>query len=225
MRTKFLLVLGVSVLSMAGAAAAEGQPGYWAVFAGQHAFADSRWQASLDMQARYSDLGSGYNQLVFRPSISYKLTSGVTLAAGYGRFRTHTANGGVNSEDRAFQDVAWTLKQGHGQRWSARLRFEQRFVSQGDDVALVARLQLGYSRALARDGRQLIASFEPFIDARDTDWGIDRGLNQARVYLGVRQALSDRGAFEIGYQNQFFIRDNREDLSNHLLMLFWRQRF
>lgn len=200
--------------------------GSWLVFAGDQAIGDTQWHAAIDLQARYPDLGSGANQLVFRPSVGCQFENGVSAFAGYGRFRTHTASGGTNSEDRYWQQLGLSYGSLWGGTLSWRLRLEQRELSLGEDTAFVARVMAQYVRPLgAQGGRQLVASIEPFIDFRDTDWGVDQGTNQVRGYIGVRQPINGRSAIEVGYLNQTFLNDNAPDLHNHLLMLIWRQKF
>lgn len=225
-RTPSFFLIVLLLVAATPALADEDLFGSWLVFAGDHAIGDTPWRAVIDLQARYPDLGSGANQLVFRPSVGYQFANGVSAFAGYGRFRTHTANGDTNSEDRYWQQLGWQ----HGALWggklSWRLRVEQRHVSLGSDTALVGRFMAQFVKPIGTGGgRQLIASVEPFVDFRDTDWAVDRGVNQLRGYLGVRQAVNDGSAVEVGYLNQTFLRDNAPDRHNHLLMLIWRQRF
>lgn len=186
----------------------------------------SRWRYWFDAQARYSDVGSGSNQLLFRPGIGYDVTPTLSTWAGYARFRTHAKSGNTITEDRFWQQLSWRFRDWDSSSLSLRFRLEQRSLSIGDDTGVVLRTRLKYVRKLqASDRTSLVASLEPFVNLRNTDWGADSGLAQLRSYLGVAWRLTNKSTFEAGYQNQYFIIENAENRMRHLAMLYFKTKF
>ncbi|MBT8077041.1 MAG: DUF2490 domain-containing protein [Gammaproteobacteria bacterium] len=205
-------------------AATENLPGAWLIFSTTDAFRsgeeDSRWHYHFDAQARYFDLGSGINQWLARPAIGYELGGSAKGWIGYARFRSRNRSGNISTENRYWQQVDWTAANWDGGRISMRVRVEQRSVSTGDDIGLVARLMAKYVRPLGNNGStDLVLSAEPFFDLRDTDWGGDSGLAQNRLYLGIGRRLNNRTTIEAGYMNQYIWSDSGEDRINHLAMI------
>lgn len=186
----------------------------------------SRWRYWFDAQARYSDVGSSSNQLMYRPGIGYDITPTLSAWAGYARFRTHASSGNTSTEDRFWQQLSWRFRDWNSSSLSMRFRLEQRLLSSGDDTGVVLRAQLKYVRKLAASDRtSLVANLETIVNLRDTDWGANSGLAQQRSYLGVAWKLTDKSTFEAGYQNQYFNIDNAEDRMRHLAMLYFRTKF
>ncbi len=210
-------------------AAADDDPGVWliTVFSDRMPFEDnSRWRYWLEAQARYPDIGSGANQLLFRPGIGYDFSPTVSFLGGYARFRTHPASGATTTEDRFWQHVAWKFHVREQYSLTMRLRLEQRMPSTGNDTGHFLRYQLKYVRKVGADGAtDFIASVEPFWDLRDTDYGATSGLSQMRAYVGFGFRLGAKSALEAGYQNQHLFLDGRPDRVNHLAMLNFKSKF
>lgn len=227
------LLLAVAALTTLVAvrpvAAADDNPGVWliSVFSDRMPFEDdSRWRYWLEAQVRYPDIGSGANQLLFRPAIGYDFSPNVSGLFGYARFRTHPASGPTTTEDRLWQHVAWKFHVREHYSLTMRFRLEQRMPSTGSDTGHFFRYQLKYVRKVGADGAtDFIASIEPFWDLRDTDYGATSGLSQMRTYLGFGFRLGTKSALQVGYQNQHIYRDNRPDLVNHLAMLNFKSKF
>jgi len=185
-----------------------------------------RWRYWFDAQARYSDIGSGNNQLVARPGLGYELRPTLTVWAGYGRFRAHGNFGSTLTEDRFWQQLSWRFRSWEQSSLSMRFRVEQRSVSSGSDIGLVLRTQLKYVRKVSAANRaSLVASLEPFVVLRDTDWGARSGLRQHRSYFGVAWTLTNRNTLEVGYQNQLFLIENAENRMQHLAILHFKTKF
>ena len=217
-----IVVIACAVPSKA--AATENDTGAWATGSLTDAFAsggsESRWRYWVDAQARYFDLGSGITQYVVRPAIGYDITGNVSGWLGYARVRASNRAGDVVHENRYWQQVDWAARSWLGGSVSMRTRLEQRSLSISDDVGLVLRHQVGFSRPLSDDGRRYLAlSVEPFVDLVDTDWGGSAGMAQNRAFAGLGWRLTRELRFEAGYMNQYVWLDGRENLINHLLML------
>lgn len=219
------MLLGVAFLLCGDAAyATDNDSGSWNIFSTTDAFRkdgeETRWRYWFDAQARYFDIGSGSNQWVARPAIGYSLYKNVNAWFGYGRFRARSASGDVVDEDRAWQQVDWGAGRFRGGSLSMRVRFEQRWLSSGDDVGVVLRYRAQYVKPLGKAGRTTLnIGLEPFFDLRDTDWGARAGLSQGRIHVLVGHPIGDRLAVDVGYMNQFFLRERAENRSIHHLVL------
>lgn len=210
--------------------ATEHEAGIWAIVssAGHLPLSDddSRWRYTVDSQYRWVDDAAGFRQYLLRPALGYALANGVQLWFGYGRFNTEPANGPSNFENRYWQQVNWRVGALGEGTLTARVRTEQRLLSTGDDIAVVARLMLRYSRPLpGAEGRYFALGLEPFIDFRDTDWGARSGVSQNRLTFGIGQPLSEHVSIEAGYMHQHFFREGAEDRSNHLATIHLRVSF
>lgn len=211
--------------------------GAWLVFDGAGRFGGERAVAErggagrfgyrLEIQARYPDAGSGFAQYVLRPSLVLHVDRSLSLALGYGRFETRLPSGERAHEDRPWQQAAWRAA-----RWSfgdlvLRGRLEQRLVDAGDRAALTLRCMLRMNLALpavAPDWRFAV-SVEPFLDLRDTAWGIADGITQSRWYLGASYPLPGRTRLAVGYLAQQLRATGRADRVNHLLQMSLNSRF
>ena len=209
--------------------ATENDFGTWTTFSTTDAFQtdgqDSRWHYWFDAQARYFDLGSGINQWLVRPAIGYEFRNSVKGWAGYARFRTRNRVGSVADENRYWQQIEWPAVDWNGGRVAMRVRLEQRSISTGDDIGLVARFRANYVRPVGEKGdTSLVVAIEPFFDLRDTDWGGDDGLGQNRVSILLGRRLSDSVSIEAGYMNQYIWADSGENRINHFGVLNFKVR-
>ena len=184
------------------------------------------WRYAVDMQYRWVDDSVNFRQYVLRPSIGYALANGVQVWLGYGRFDTDRRNRPTSHENRYWQQVNWRIGDWRGGSLTARLRLEQRNLSTGDELGVVSRWMLRYTRAFRRQAdRYWTASLEPFVDFRDTDWGAEKGLSQNRVAIALGQTMNEHIVVEAGYMNQYFFRDIAADRSNHLLTVHMKVKF
>lgn len=215
------------VLDSSPAAAADADSGAWLVFSATGGLGTGgNWLYAVDAQARYLDIGEGATQYVIRPGLGYSFGGGRSLWAGYGRFITEVNSGTRATEDRWWQQFDWTARSRKDSALTMRLRLEQRFVSVGDDMGLVLRYRLRYARRFSESSLyEFVASAEPFVKLRDTDWAGDAGIAQNRLFLGARRSLGPRFSLEGGYMNQYVWLDGRENRSEHVLVLHLQGRF
>ena len=230
--TPLVAALVLCVLFPSVTRAVESDSGAWLIvsatdrFPSNDAQSPSRWHYWFDTQARYPDTGSGINQLLIRPGIGYSISPTLSVWAGYARFRTHGASGSTVTEDRYWQQLAWRLRSRGDASLSTRFRLEQRDLSSGSDTGVVLRAQLRYVRKLSAGGdTDFIASIEPFVDLKDTDWGAESGLSQNRLYVGLGWKLTGKTGVEVGYQNQYRFVDTGTDRMDHLAMIALKTRF
>lgn len=220
----------ISLLLFAPVASATSHdPGGWLILSAGDTLPtgsqSSRWRYLVDAQARFFDFGSQGDQFLFRPAIGYKLNDNLNAWLGYARFRTSDAAGVTVDEDRPWQQLDWTAGHWKGGTISLRTRLEQRFVTAGDDTALVLRLYGRYVRPFGdRSQTDFILATESFFDLRHTDWGGASGIGQGRLYIGLGKKLGTGLSLEVGYMNQLFFSDNGEDRDFHLAILNFKYR-
>ena len=225
-----LLTLIVGLAGSTQAFSAQDELGSWFIVSSTDrlpgAAEGSPWRYGFDAQFRWVNDDSNFQQSVLRPSIGYRLQNTVTLWFGYGRFDTDQNDRPSRFENRYWQQATWRVSQWRGGTLSARFRLEQRILSTGDDLGLVARLLFRYTKPFPKHPRRYwTVAMEPFFDFKDTDWGANAGLSQNRVALSLGQTLRENLTFELGYMNQYFFRENTQDRSNHLLTLHLKVNF
>lgn len=224
-------VFAVACLACVGlplpALATEDDPGIWLGFVMTDAFeTDSGpggWRYWFDVQARYSDIGSGINQFVVRPAIGFKPDNNMTAWLGYARIRSRNRVGNVAFENRYWQQVDWTAGRFDGGTLTMRTRLEQRSNSIGNNLGVVLRVMARYARPIGSAGlTSLVLALEPFVDLRETDWRGATGLKQNRATIAVKWQVSDKLALETGYMNQYTWRDGGEDRRDHVATMTLR---
>ena len=231
--TGFCLLLAALILvsfTSGQAQATEQDAGIWAIFSSTDTLQSdgeaTRWRYWFDAQARFFDLGSGNNQYLLRPGIGYDLNDNLTVWAGYARFRTRSSSGNYSDEDRFWQQLTWTAARWQHGTLGMRLRFEERSVSNGDDLGLVLRYMVKYTHPLGDTGkRDLLLSLEPFVALRDTDWAGDSGVRQNRLAVGIAWKLSDKTSLETSYMNVYGRVDDGQDRMRHLGVINLKKKF
>lgn len=169
---------------------------------------------NLEAQVRFTDDVSRMGQLLFRPSIGWRISDATTLSLGYVYFRSDPKVGAVRNEHRVWQQAAYRIVgDPDGVMLNGRTRLEQRFVEGSDHTGWRLRQQL---RLTAPVGRvRAVLSGEPFYGLDDTDWGQRRGFDQLRTFAGINIPLSATASVEPGYLNQIVFRRG-EDRMNHV---------
>jgi hypothetical protein len=217
----FRIVLFAALYCSAPAWSAEESPGAWGILVVtapiESADGETRWDVTLNAEARYFDLGSGVNQWLARPSVGYRFAGGAMLRLGYARFRTTSARGVIANENRPWQEIFYQTR---GRRYFVfRGRLEQRFVDVGDDPSHVLRALAGYRQPIGKSRFRLEALYETFETLNDADWVGPARQVQWRFGLGASYPVSDRTRLTVGYLYQEFDRIGRPDLGNHILAL------
>ncbi len=193
--------------------------GNWLVYIGSKKV-NERWNIHHEVQYRNYNAIGDLEQLLLRTGIGYNLTPGNNnFLVGYGFI--HSQNYidqdekiGVD-EHRIFQQ--FITKQGIGKfRVQHRYRFEQRFIA--DDFRLRYRyfLAVNYPLTTPTEDRSqewyLSAYNEIFLNSKDNVF--DRN----RLYGGLGFRANKNTRIELGYMNQFFNGDGRDQIN---LILFF----
>lgn len=174
------------------------------------------WTASLAVQTRSVDDASDLERTVLRPSISYQYAPQYKLTAGYDAHLIELPTDRI--EHRAWQQ--WSSKwQFNPITLSARVRLEERFIEDVDDVAYRLRLGAMATVPLFDTSWRGVIRNEYFAGLNSVDGGPQSGFDQNRSFIGVSHKLNDHISAEVGYQLQHIDRGARADISIHQLMV------
>ena len=198
MRCALLLMLSIA------ATPALGQEVRGEVWAASHATARlGQVELSLDSTARFAE-GALYEWT--QGGFIGTDAGGADLAIGYQHIFGYAAGRVSRTENRIREQASFTL----AGPLSARIRFEQRFRSDGSDMGLRLRGRLHLAQPVGRI--KLVGWHESFFELNDTDWGQDAGWRRMRNFAGIELPLARRLSVQAGYLNQYdFARSGGRD--------------
>ncbi len=210
--------LAAAVLVAACPAHAQEQDGKaWSTLAASLPL-EERLTLDLEATARFSIDDEGLYETIQSLWLARELRSGATLSLGYQRNQTARTTPGT-IENRLRQQVSGNLAQLGGGTLSGRLRFEQRFRSDGDRVHFRLRPQVAYSRPFTPGGAtRWVVSHESFIGS-ESDWAGQTGYFRMRHQASIRTPISESVGLEFGYLNQLqFGREGDPDTMDHVAL-------
>lgn len=214
MRSIFLTFAAASFVSPALAQEQDGE--VWFTVSGSLPIAKD---ITIDAEsiARFSD-ADGLYETEFGAVVTHKLSDRVTISAGYFRVPGYDHGNITHIDDRPRQQITVQLGKFMGGSWQTRVRTEQRFRNDGDDVGFRVRPQVRYTLPLGGDTR-LRLSHESYINLNTTDWGQRGGYERMRNIAAVVTPLTGDVDVEIGYLNQyrFSQRPGRSDTMDHVI--------
>lgn len=183
-----------------------------------------------------------YTELILRPILGFQLPEGFAVGAGYAYYGVYHDDPSQRDrlslhEHRAFtqgtlnRPLPWQLAM------SARLRLEHRVRSSGpgsapagdagadplderDPARFAHRLRVFYrlDKTLSEErGLRLVAFSETFFHLNASAMTQKAGFNQQRSFLGISAETRGRARFEIGYLNQFIMRNLDPNTINHIV--------
>lgn len=174
-----------------------------------------RWYAEL--QPRWRNEGSHFDQLLIRPAIFYALNEKTSVWIGYANVASHPAGKSSFEENRVWQQLLHHFDAVGSVAIQSRTRLEQRFIEHSEDTGHKLRQMLRLTLPSSLSPKlHWVAYDEYFINLNDTDYGARQGFDQNRAFLGMNWAFDTDLKFEIGYLNQY-VNGTRTDLSNHVL--------
>ena len=169
--------------------------------------------------ARFSDRANGPSELQYQADIAVKLTSRLTVGGGYSYVPRYDQGDLTTREHRIRQQASLKLGTLLGGEVESRLRLEQRWRSDSDDVALRLRPRLQWTRQIGPDELSVRLRHESFIHLNDTDWTGDARYARARNSALLTRRLGSSITGEVGYINQYSLADTGPDEMVHALTL------
>lgn len=161
--------------------------------------------------ARWSDRNNGLFHTEIGGILSYKIADNVEIGFGYRHVAGHNGNT-ADDEDRLRQHVVATFG-----RVSTRLRVDERFHPDGDEIGIRIRPLARYNHPIGK-GFALFVSHESFIMANSTNWGQRSGYDRMRNIAGVVIPVSKKLSADVGYLNQYrFGKGGARDQMDHAM--------
>lgn len=218
------LILLWSGLPVAQAETEEDGRGWLSLYMQGKLFAtDAYW--SMDTHLRWRDEGQHFDQLILRPALFYKLNPQTSVWVGYDSIMTHPAGGSAFRENRVWQQLQHQFDEVAGFTFTSRSRLEQRKREDFSDQSYRLRQMLRVTRPSGwHPGLSWLVYDELFINLNQTDWGVQRGIDQNRLFVGVNWTLSHVANVDVGYLNQY-INTRHADRENHVWMTTLRFNF
>ncbi|MFD1789949.1 DUF2490 domain-containing protein, partial [Sphingomonas floccifaciens] len=148
--------------------------------------------------------------------ISVKIAKGVMLTGGVNRVVAVSNDRVSNTEWRPRQQISFPIiALGRG-KLAGRVRFEQRFRSDGSDVGHRVRPEVSYAIPLT-DKLKFRLAHESYFNFNTTNFGQRAGHERMRNSAALSFPMAKGVSAEVGYMNQYrFNRDGR-DLMEHAL--------
>lgn len=187
--------------------------GNWLIYFGNKKI-NSKWNLHHEVQYRNYNAIGDLEQLLLRTGLGYNLNDNNNVLLGYGYILSENYVGDTDdkisvNEHRIFQQ--FISKQNVGKvKLSHRYRFEQRFIE--DNFKLRFRYFLSLNIPFKSDESEtspfyLSAYNEIFLNSKSSIF--DRN----RVYGGLGYNVNDNIRLELGYMNQFFETDSRDQIN------------
>jgi hypothetical protein len=123
---------------------------------------------SLDLVARASDADDGIFQTQAGTDLNVDLGRGVRVGAGYSHVINYEGGRVDTREHRVRQQVAFPIGSLAGGRLTGRLRLEQRWRSDGEDLKLRLRPRIIWSRPIGPEQLSVRIAHESFYNLNDT---------------------------------------------------------
>lgn len=173
---------------------------------------------SLETNQRLSDADRGLTESQYLAQIDIVLAEGVTLSGGVNRVIAVDAGQIDNTEWRPRQQIDFDVVDLGAATLEGRLRIEQRFRDDGDEVGHRIRPRLVYSLPISRK-LKLAIGHESYFNLNTTDFGQQAGHERMRNYVSVSFPIADHVGMSVGYLNQYRFNGGEQDVMQHAITL------
>lgn len=171
----------------------------------------------FDAGARYGEDYSDLQTTLLRPGIGLKASDTLTLLAGYARFTAHR-DGANQNEHRFWQDSTKVLGKFAGGSLIGRSRFEIKYRDTGGtDTGFRLRGRVAWQKLAKNPDLMYVLSNEVFYHMNTTEWGQQRGIDQNRIFVGLKVKLDTKASWSLGYQHDYLVRESALDKELHIL--------
>jgi hypothetical protein len=160
------------------------------------------WTLHGEIQPRWNEDLSHFDQGILRGAIGRRVGSRVTLWGGYA-YTPRWIGGDRLDEQRTWEQASITLPAAGKWAPSLRLRQEQRFLEEWGDASHRFRAMARIVRPLGASGWSLALWDEYMVTLDDTVGGPRQGFDQNRVFAGALRKLTAEVSLEGGYIWQY----------------------
>jgi hypothetical protein len=175
------------------------------------------WDFGGHVIARAGDAADGIYQLQFGVDVEREVGEGATGGIGYSYVPSYDQGRLTTREHRIRQQLSFELGKLAGGSVAARLRLEQRWRDDGEDIKFRLRPRLSWTRPIGPDDLAVRLQHESFINLNATDWGGESRYDRMRNQIALRRALGGGLTGEVGYLNQYIFQGDRPDEVDHAL--------
>jgi hypothetical protein len=172
---------------------------------------------SAQFVARFSDAAGGVSELQMQADVETEAREGVRVGGGYSYVPRYDQGRLTSREHRLRQQVSARLAEVLGGRVDGRLRLEERWRDDKDDMMLRLRGRIMWTRPIGPDELAVRVWHESFVQLNDTDWGGAARYSRMRNQVSLRRKLSEVMTGELGYLSQYSIAEAGPDELVHAL--------
>ena len=172
----------------------------------------------LETNQRLGNAEGGIFESQYVAKIGVDIGGGFKLTGGLNRVVAVEDGRVDNTEWRPRQELGFPdLTLGKG-ALSGRIRLEQRFRSDGDDVGHRVRPEISYTLPLS-DTVDLELGHESYFNLNTTDFGQSAGHERMRNFVEIGFPLTGKVDAAVGYLNQYRFNRTAPDRMEHALTL------
>lgn len=208
-------ILGFLVCISASPALAQAQDEQLWIKLGASVKLSDNLDLELETNQRLSSDRDGLYESQYLAALGLEIANGVTLTGGVNRVVERSDGKTTATEWRPRQQISFPIaKIGPGDL-AGRVRLEQRFRSDSNDVGHRVRPEISYALPL-RKSLELELAHESYFNLNSTDFqgsGHDRMRNSAALSFPIAKSLKG----EVGYMNQYRFNGDDRDLMEHAL--------
>lgn len=173
---------------------------------------------ALETNQRLGNAEGGIYESQYIAKIGVDIGGGFKLTGGLNRVVAVEDGRVDNTEWRPRQELGFPdLALGNG-ALSGRIRVEQRFRNDGDDVGHRVRPEISYTLPLS-ETVDLELGHESYFNLNTTDFGQRAGHERMRNFIEIGFPLIDKVDAAIGYLNQYRFNRTAPDRMEHALTL------
>lgn len=170
----------------------------------------------LEMNQRFGNDEGGVIESQYLAKIGVDIGGGVKLTGGINRV-VGVSDGRVdNTEWRPRQEIGFPIASLGRGALAGRVRLEQRFRSDGDDVGHRVRPEITYALLLT-ETLELEIGHESYFNLNTTDFGQRSGHERMRNFAALGFPIAPNVSASVGYLNQYRFNRNARDRMEHAL--------
>lgn len=174
-------------------------------------------QSRFQISPRLLDNITDFNQFILHSILGYKLNKNLSIWQGHAWSTTYIPH--FRREQRIYQEV---LLQNEFPKFNLenRIRLDERFI-QDAGFSFRPRYRLKAIIPFGKNNPWSLVTFnELFINLTSSSNGPKRGIDQNRIFAGLRRKISDNVSVEGGYQLQYVNSNGpKVDKFNHFILL------
>jgi hypothetical protein len=167
---------------------------------------------------RWLDSSTDFSQFILHGLLGYKFNKNFSIWQGYAYSRTYISD--LKREHRPYNDLV--LENNFKKlKIENRIRIEERFLEDIDDVTVRTRYRLRGSYPLDKKEKWNLVLFdEIFVNCNSHFDGPQAGLDQNRIYVGLNRKINEHFNIDGGYLLQHQHREGKNnDNLNHFVLV------